>query len=160
RSIAVIEDDYDHEFHYDGRPVLPLASADDAGVVVYIGTLSKVLAPGLRLGYVVAPRPVIERVVARRRYVDRQGDHVLERAIAELLEDGELQRHVRRARRAYLERRDVLVDLLARTFGERLSFSAPAGGTALWARASPEIAVEAWAARGRERGVVFQTARY
>ena len=160
RRIAIIEDDYDHEFHYDGRPVLPLASADDAGMVVYIGTLSKVLAPGLRIGYIIAPRPVIERVVALRRYTDRQGDLVLERAIAELLEDGELSRHVRRARRTYLERRDVLVELLQRTFGDRLAFEPPAGGTALWARAAPDIAVDAWAARALDRGVVFQTARY
>ena len=49
------QDDYDHEFHYSGRPVLPMASADAAGVVIYIGTLSKVLAPGLRLGFIVRP---------------------------------------------------------------------------------------------------------
>src|SRR5205807_7222971 len=61
RRIVVIEDDYDHEFHYDGRPVLPLASTDTTGVVVYVGTLSKILAPSLRLGFVVAPQPIIER---------------------------------------------------------------------------------------------------
>src|SRR5207244_1344963 len=64
--IAVLEDDYDHEFHYEGRPVLPLASADPGGVVVYIGTLSKLLAPGLRLGFAVAPRAMIERMAALR----------------------------------------------------------------------------------------------
>src|SRR6185295_5462462 len=64
--IAIIEDDYDHEFHYDGRPVLPLASTDQAGLVVYIGTLSKILAPGLRVGFVVAPAPLIERLAALR----------------------------------------------------------------------------------------------
>jgi GntR family transcriptional regulator/MocR family aminotransferase len=58
---AIFEDDYDHEFHYDGRPVTPLAADDPDGHVVYIGTLSKVLAPGLRLGFVVAPPPVIAR---------------------------------------------------------------------------------------------------
>ena len=53
---AIIEDDYDHEFHYDGRPVVPLASADTAGVVAYVGTFAKVLAPSLRLGDIAAPR--------------------------------------------------------------------------------------------------------
>src|SRR5262249_15917197 len=71
QGFAIFEDDYDHEFHYEGRPVLPLASADCAGSVVYLGTLSKVLAPGLRIGYVVAPRPVLDRIAAHRLYVDR-----------------------------------------------------------------------------------------
>jgi GntR family transcriptional regulator/MocR family aminotransferase len=157
---AVLEDDYDHEFHYDGRPVLPLASADTAGVVVYIGTLSKVLAPGLRIGYAVAPVPVIARMVARRHLVDRQGDHLLEQAVAELLEDGEIQRHVRRARRIYAARRDVLVSLLRRTFGSLLFFRAPSGGTAIWARVAPEVNVEAWSARALEQGVLLATARH
>jgi GntR family transcriptional regulator/MocR family aminotransferase len=156
---AILEDDYDHEFHFDGRPVLPLASADRAGVVVYLGTLSKVLAPGLRIGYLVAPRALVERVGARRRYLDRQGDFVVEHAVAELFEDGEIGRHVRRARRAYLERRGVLVEGLRQRFGSVLSFATPAGGTAIWARVAPDVAPEAWAARARARGVVFQTGR-
>src|SRR6185436_18931255 len=86
RRFAIIEDDYDHEFHYDGRPVLPLASADTAGVVVYVGTLSKILAPGLRLGFVVAPPPLADRLVQLRLYADRQGDQVMEAAVAELIE--------------------------------------------------------------------------
>ena len=80
--IAIIEDDYDHEFHYDGRPVLPLASADHAGLVVYIGTLSKMLAPGLRIGYMVAPPAVLRSVGAIRSLLDIQGDLATEAAIA------------------------------------------------------------------------------
>src|SRR5258708_1715148 len=86
--IAIIEDDYDHEFHYDGRPVLPLASADHAGLVVYIGTLSKILAPGLRIGYIVAPPAVLRSGPAIRSLLDIQGDQATEAAVATLIEDG------------------------------------------------------------------------
>jgi GntR family transcriptional regulator / MocR family aminotransferase len=154
---AIFEDDYDHEFHYDGRPVLPLASVDSAGVVVYIGTLSKVLAPGLRLGYIVAPVPLIERIAAHRSYVDTQGDQVLEYAIAELLEEGAIQRHVRRMRREYRARRDVLVAALREELADDLTFTVPAGGIALWARARRALDVDAWARAARARGAVIVT---
>jgi GntR family transcriptional regulator / MocR family aminotransferase len=157
--VALLEDDYDHEFHYDGRPVLPLASADGAGVVVYIGTLSKILAPGLRIGFVVAPEPLIERLAALRAFVDRQGDHAVERAVAELLEDGEVQRHARRARRAYEARRDALAETLRARLGDVLDFDLPAGGMALWARAAPGLDVDAWAERALAAGVAFYPGR-
>ncbi len=156
---AIVEDDYDHEFHYDGRPILPLASADTHGSVAYLGTLSKVLAPGLRLGYVVAPPPLLERMARARASVDRQGDQPMELAVAELLEDGEVQRHIRRARRVYAARREVLGRALASDLGSALSFELPSGGTAVWARVDPAIDVEAWHARAVARGVAFQTAR-
>ena len=159
RRIAVIEDDYDFEFHYEGRPVLPLAAADRHAVVVYIGTLSKILAPSLRLGFIVAPPSLVER--ARRdcaSRIDRQGDQVVECAVAELIEDGELQRHVRRMRRIYQGRRDALVALLHKRLGGALSFTVPAGGMALWAQAASDIDVDGWAARALGRGVLFNSA--
>ncbi|HSS37686.1 MAG TPA: PLP-dependent aminotransferase family protein, partial [Polyangia bacterium] len=157
--IAVVEDDYDHEFHYDGRPLLPLASADRAGVVVYVGSLAKVLAPGLRLGFVVAPQALLARMAAERELVDRQGDLVLERAVAELIEDGELQRHVRRLRRVYEARRDTLCAALERRLPDVLSVRRPRGGMALWARAAAGIDVDAWQARALRAGLTFQTGR-
>lgn len=157
--IAVIEDDYDHEFHYDGRPILPMASADRAGVVVYVGTLTKVVAPGVRLGYVVAPRPLLESVAAHRYILDRQGDHTLECAVAELLDQGDVQRHARRARRIYQARRDGAVKTLRAELGDAVSFTVPSGGISIWTGVAPQIDVDAWAARAGQRGVSIQTAR-
>jgi GntR family transcriptional regulator / MocR family aminotransferase len=158
-KIAIVEDDYDHEFHYDGRPVMPLMSSDDRGVVLYVGSLSKVLAPALRIGYLVAPATFVDKVAALRSFVDAQGDQVLEYAIADLLEDGDIQRHVRRMRVEYGARRDVLVEALRRTVGDAVDFRIPAGGVGLWVRATGGADVEAWAARSRERGAVVITAK-
>lgn len=155
--IAIIEDDYDHEFRYDGRPVLPLASADRWGVVAYVGTFSKVLAPALRLGYVAAPIPLVERLAAQRSHLDTQGDQVLEFAVAELLEEGEIQRHIRRARREYRLRRDTLVAALREALGSSVTFTVPAGGIALWV-GSRSLDVEAWAANASRAGAVVVTA--
>ena len=157
--IAILEDDYDHEFHYEGRPVLPLASADEAGVVVYVGTLSKILAPGLRIGFVVAPEPLVERLAALRTFVDRQGDQATERAVAELLEDDVVQRHARRARRLYRARREALASALREHLGQALSFDLPAGGMALWCCAAPGIDVDAWAERAARESVLVHTSR-
>jgi len=155
RRFAVIEDDYDHEFHYGGRPVLPMASVDAEGVVVYIGTLSKVLAPGLRLGFVVAASDFIERLVAYRSFIDLQGDAVLECAIADLLDEGLLQRHVRKVARIYRARLDALVAALRRQLGGFLTFRPPSGGTAIWAAARDARTMTAWAAAAGRRGVLF-----
>ena len=156
---AIIEDDYDHEFQYDGRPVLPLASADPARVVVYIGTLSKVLAAGLRLGFVVAAPDVTERITAVRSLIDIQGNHAVEAAIASLIEDGEVQRHAARARRVYAERRNILASAIRRELGEVAEFTIPSGGMAVWVRFTPPVDTELWARRSLERGVWWYTGR-
>jgi GntR family transcriptional regulator/MocR family aminotransferase len=155
---AVIEDDYDFEFPFDGSVMLPLAGMDTAGVVVYLGTLSKVLAPGLRLGFATGPAPFLDAVALHRRAADRQGGQVQERAVAELIEDGELQRHVRKMFRTYLARRDALAEALREHLDGVVDFRLPGGGMSLWVRVDPAVDLDAWTARALDRGVAFERA--
>jgi GntR family transcriptional regulator/MocR family aminotransferase len=151
--IALLEDDYDNEFHFEGRPVLPLAGDDPGGVVLYLGTLSKILAPGLRIGFVSGPRAVVEALAARRAIADGQGNLTLQRAAAELLEEGLLQRHARKMRRTYLARRGALAAALERHLGSSVSFELPPGGMSLWLSVAPGLDAEAWAERALKVGV-------
>ncbi|WP_243384161.1 PLP-dependent aminotransferase family protein [Geothrix alkalitolerans] len=151
--LAILEDDYDAEFHFEGRPVLPLAGDDPGGVVVYLGTLSKILAPGLRLGFVAGPRALVEALAARRETADCQGDQVVQRAAADLLEDGLLQRHARKMRRIYEARRTALAGALRRHLDGTVAFDLPPGGMSLWLRVDPAVDLEAWIHRARKLGV-------
>lgn len=154
RSLTIIEDDYDHEYRFEGRPVLPLAARADQGLsVVYIGSLSKLLAPAVRLGYVVASPEILRRMADRREAIDRQGDLPLEQALASLIADGDLRRHTRKARRIYAARRDLLADEITRTLGEDVRFDLPAGGLAIWLRLRAGLSAETWAANAGRAGL-------
>ena len=156
---AIIELDQDSEFQFEGRAIAPLAAQDAAGVVIHVGTLSKIFSPGLRLGFVHGPLPLITRMRDLRLAFDRQGDMVLERAMAELMEDGEVARHLNRMHRVYRVRRDILCAALRRELGDRITVAAPSGGLALWVQVHPDIDVDTWAARALVQGVAFQPGR-
>jgi GntR family transcriptional regulator / MocR family aminotransferase len=109
----VIEDDYDAEYRYDRHPVGAMQGlAPDR--VIYCGTLSKSLAPGLRLGWLVLPSPLVAPIAESRMLIDHATSAPLQATFAEFLGNGDLDRHLRRMRRVYRERRDVLVAALAR----------------------------------------------
>jgi GntR family transcriptional regulator/MocR family aminotransferase len=108
----VLEDDYDSEYRYAGRPLAAMQGLDTAERVIYVGTFSKVLFPALRLGYLIAPRPLIGPVLALRRFVDVH-PHVFEQVVlTEFIEKGHFVRHIRRMRGLYAERRTALIDSL------------------------------------------------
>jgi GntR family transcriptional regulator/MocR family aminotransferase len=108
----VVEDDYDAEYRYDRHPVGALQGvAPDR--VVYQGTLSKSLAPGLRLGWLVAPPDLVDEILIGRKATDHMTTVIVQATFAEFLEAGDLDRHLRRSRRIYRERRDALVEALA-----------------------------------------------
>jgi GntR family transcriptional regulator/MocR family aminotransferase len=154
---AIVEDDFDPEYQYDGKPILPIASDDRRGSVLYVGTLSKVLAPGIRIGYAVGPAPLIERMAKLRDILDIHGDMPTESAVGELLEEGELQRHVWRTVAVYRRRRDALAELLRAHLGSAVGFDVPTGGLAMWLRVDPAIDIERWLDVATGEGVHFQT---
>jgi GntR family transcriptional regulator/MocR family aminotransferase len=108
-SAWIIEDDYDSEFRYAGPPLTSLQGMDDAGRVIYLGTFSKALFPGLRMGYVVLPAPIMERVITLRERTDRYPQTLAEGALAAFLREGHFATHLRRARKRAKASRDALI---------------------------------------------------
>ncbi|MDC8100275.1 MULTISPECIES: PLP-dependent aminotransferase family protein [Chryseobacterium] len=131
-GFIILEDDYDYEFHYDKSPILPLASADTNGMVIYIGSFGKSLAPGFRTGFIVAPENLM---IEMRKYlgiIDRQGDILMERALGEMIEEGEINRYLKKSLKVYQERRDYFSVLLEEHLKEYIHFQKPSGGLAIW----------------------------
>jgi len=112
RGAAVIEDDYDSEFRFEARPLDSLQSLDRQGVVLYVGTFSKVLFPGLRIGFIVAPKPIRHPLVVARQLTDWHGPLLIQATLAKFIHEGHLARHIRKMRRIYAERRQELIRCL------------------------------------------------
>jgi len=109
----IIEDDYDSEFRYEGRPTDSLQSMDRHGSVVFVGTFSKTLSPELRLGYLIAAPAVREAVATAKHLTDWHSPVPAQFALAKFIEEGSLQKHIRRCHSAYAERRERLVHRFA-----------------------------------------------
>jgi len=128
----ILEDDYDHEFHYESRPIPPLSSLNGAENVVHIGSMSKVFSPALRLGYIAADKRFIDLVAKEILLIDRQGNTITELAVSYLMESGDVKRHIRKMRKNYQLRRDFAMCEFYRVFGDDVVIEKPAGGMALW----------------------------
>ncbi|MEO8025356.1 MAG: PLP-dependent aminotransferase family protein [Bryobacteraceae bacterium] len=124
----IVEDDYDSEYRFSSRPLPALQGLDDSARVVYIGTFSKVMFPGLRLGYVVVPGNVAESFAAGRAVGDRQSPWLEQAALTEFLREGHFGRHVRRMRSDYRERAEALVDAARKKLDGRLDVRMPETG--------------------------------
>jgi len=140
-SFAIIEDDYDYDYHYTSSPYLPLASASHSGNVIYIGSFSKILDPSLRIGFMIAPKNFIEQCTAYRKIVDVGGDGYMQNALASLIKDGELKRHLKKAKKIYHQRRNFLDTLLQEKLSKYISYTIPTGGMAIWIKIRPDLPV-------------------
>jgi GntR family transcriptional regulator / MocR family aminotransferase len=133
-GFTIVEDDYDHEFHFEHQPMFPLASNDPTGQIVYIGSFSKILSPTLRVGYIAGPELLINRLARWIGVIDRQGDPITELSLVALIEAGALRSHARKVHSTMRHRRDAFAVALRNHLGDRVSFDLPAGGLAFWIR--------------------------
>jgi GntR family transcriptional regulator/MocR family aminotransferase len=155
----VLEDDYDSEFRYQGRPVEALQGLDTSGTVIYIGTFSKVLFPSLRVGYLVLPPSLVGAVSTAKWLSDRYTATIEQQVLADFFDEGHFERHLRAMRMIYQSRHDTFVAALHRELGDLVL--APTTGTGLHTlvtlRAS--LPVEALVARAAAKGVGIYPAR-
>ncbi len=137
----ILEDDYDGEYRYRGQPLPAMMSLDDGHRVVYIGSFSKVLSPSLRLGFMVLPRPLVAPIARRLQWTGARASLPLQPVLARFMDTGALATHIRRMRRLYALRQDVLVCSIRESLSQWLTIEGSAGGMHLVAGATPELKV-------------------
>ncbi|RFM29467.1 MocR-like pyridoxine biosynthesis transcription factor PdxR [Deminuibacter soli] len=155
--LAVIEDDYDYDFHYASAPILPLASADHGGNVIYIGSFSKSLALSIRCGFMIAPAGFIEQATRLRKLIDIRGDNLTEEVMAMLLQNGTVDRHIKKTNKLYSERRDVLCRELESHLGDAVEFTKPNGGMAVWVRFKKKYPLKVLGAKAAKKGLLINS---
>ena len=151
----ILEDDYDGEFRYDGRPLAALRSLDEGDRVIYAGTFTKALFGSLRLGYMVVPAVLRDDFVTAKYFNDISSSSIEQTALAHFMEDGGFERHLRFARTELQARREALVDGLRRYVGDRVEIvDTPAGmHVVVWLRSYDYASVNALIALARQRGL-------
>jgi GntR family transcriptional regulator/MocR family aminotransferase len=141
-DFTIIEDDYDNEFHFGQRPVLPVSSYESAKNFIYIGTLSKIVAPALRIGYLVSGVENIQKVGEHRKIIDVQGDNIMEEAVLHLINEGIIKRHLKKTNLIYKSKRDYFETLCNKYLKDKATFNKPEGGLAFWIVPNSDINVE------------------
>lgn len=148
----ILEDDYDSEYRYAGRPLAALQGLDQDGRVIYLGTFSKVMFPGIRLGYIVVPDHLLDAFLRIRTLIDAHPSSIGQAALASFIEEGHLASHIRRMRPLYAERQRVLIDIMGE-MTDKLALSKADAGMHLVARLKDDLDDRRIARQARERGI-------
>lgn len=153
-ALPLIEDNPYGELWFDQPPPAPLTARNPAGCL-YLGSFSKVLAPSLRLGYLVAPKPLFPKLLQAKQAADLHSPGFNQRVVAEVIKDGFLDRHVPRIRALYRAQRDIMLDALAQHMPPGVTWNRPDGGMFLWARLPAGLDAAALLPAAVERGVAY-----
>ncbi len=154
-GIPIIEDDPYRELWYESPPPPPLAALDEAGIVISLTTVSKILFPGFRIGWIIAPWPVIQQLALVKQLVDLDTNPLMQWAVWAFLDRGLLDAHLEQLRSTHRDRRDLLVETLRREVGDVLTYTPPAGGLYLWCHLADGIRARDLLPEAARRGVAF-----
>ncbi|KPV61289.1 GntR family transcriptional regulator [Paenibacillus sp. A3] len=154
-GLPIVEDDPFSLTAYDGMPPRPLKSMDPIGSVLYIGSFSKIAASGLRVGWMVAPHSVVERLADARQQMDFGLSVVPQQVAAQFLKSPYVQPHLDRLRMHLLYKRDLLISALRQELPDLVSFSIPQGGLHLWCKIIPEVSDNKLFEEAIRHGVIF-----
>jgi GntR family transcriptional regulator/MocR family aminotransferase len=124
----VFEDDYDAEFRFTGPPLPSVQGMDNSGRVIYAGTMSKILCPSLRLGYIVAPEPLVDSFIKIRSAMDQHSSPIDQATLARFITEGFFLSHIKRMRKIYSERRDFFIEEFNKLLGDRFTLQVPEAG--------------------------------
>lgn len=154
-GLPIVEDDPFSLTSYDGTPPLPLKSIDSIGSVLYIGSFSKIAASGLRVGWMVAPHSVVERLADARQQMDFGLSVVPQKVAAQFFKSPYIQPHLDRLRMHLLYKRDLLIEALRKELPGLVCFSIPQGGLHLWCKIIPEVNDSKLLEEAIRNGVIF-----
>ncbi len=131
-DLPVVEDSPYYELRFDGEALPPLKALDTKGLVMYLGSFSKIFCPGLRMGWVCADTKILQNFILAKQSCDLQGNTFAERQVSFFLRDYNIQEHIENVRKIYKYRRDVMQDLIKTKFPDQIQNTAPKGGTFIW----------------------------
>ena len=154
-GVLIVEDDYAHELSFDGRETLPLKAWDDWGGTIYLGSFSESVCPGIRLCWILAPRPIIERLHMLKQVSDLSTSPILQGALLEFCRRGHLARLLKRKRRVYGARRDAMARAMQRHLPAQASWIKASGGLYQWVDLPSCLDAMDLLAQTRKRGVLF-----
>lgn len=153
--VPLVEDEIYRDLRYDGAALPSLKALDPYGAVIYLNSVSKVGFPGLRVGWVVAPRLLIEHLQALKQRSDLHGNLLAQAALADFARQGLLNKHIQRCRRSYVQRRDAMLEALQKFFPRESSWTAPEGGMAIWVQLPEGVNANELQAQARTQGIYF-----
>lgn len=154
-SVAVVEDDTYGELRFEGLPLPSIKSFDSKGHIVYIGTFSKVLSPGMRIGWLTASSPLYEKYVILKQGSDLHTSTLCQMQISAYLEMFDFDKSLSRMRAVYRERRDAMIRALEKEMPKGVCFSRPSGGLFLWVELPPHMDARELLRRSLELDVAF-----